>query len=64
MGDAEKLPAGIYVLADKGWVDYTTALIKHGVVFITPDKKRTGAEQFTADDSIWNQDVAHAAHPR
>jgi len=53
------LPAGVYILADKGWVDYTTATSKHGIGIITPDKKRQGSDQFTADDSMWNQDVAH-----
>ena len=52
-------PPGTHILADKGWVDYTTALTKHALVMITPDKKRVGAEQFTADDSLWNQHVAY-----
>ena len=51
-------PQGSHLLADKGWVDYTNALLKYGIVVITPDKKRTGATEFTADDSLWNQEVA------
>ena len=54
-----KLKPGIYILADKGWVDYTKCLIDHGIFLITPDKKRVGEDGFTGDDSIWNQDVAH-----
>ena len=51
-------PQGSHLLADKGWVDYTNALLKYGIVVITPGKKRTGATEFTADDSLWNQEVA------
>ena len=52
-------PPGANLLADKGWVDYTTSLLKYGVRMITPDKKRVNATNFTVDDSLWNQDVAH-----
>jgi hypothetical protein len=51
--------ADTHVLADKGWVDYVKATLERGILFITPDKKRTGADQFTEDDSLWTQDVAH-----
>ena len=34
-------------------------MTKYGVFFVTPDKKRSGADDFTQDDCIWNQDVAH-----
>ena len=51
--------ANTYGLADKGWVDSIRPLLERGFMFITPDKKRTGSDQFTEDDSVWNADVAH-----
>ena len=51
--------AGIWILADKGWVDYSQATRQRGIFFVTPDKSRDGAEQFTADETFWNADVAH-----
>ena len=53
------LMAGIWILADKGWVDYVEATRRRGIFFITPDKARDGSEQFTADETFWNADVAH-----
>jgi hypothetical protein len=46
-------------LADKGWVDYVEATRRRGIFFVTPDKARDGSEQFTADETFWNADVAH-----
>lgn len=30
-----------------------------GIFFVTPDKKRDNADDFTRDDTVWNADVAH-----